>query len=87
MVTPPEPSAVEQGAIDDFRVTLDVFEGPFDLLLQLITRKRLDIPQLSLAEVPAEFIAQMRLFVSYYRILGRRGDTSRYQSSITFTTN
>lgn len=62
MVTPPEPSAVEQGAIDDFRVTLDVFEGPFDLLLQLITRKRLDITQISLAEVTDEFIAHMRIF-------------------------
>lgn len=62
MVTPPEVKAHHQGAIDDFHVVLDVFEGPFDLLLQLITRKRLDITEVALAEVTDEFIAHMRLF-------------------------
>lgn len=61
MVTPPEAEA-RQGAIDDFHVALDVFEGPFDLLLQLITRKRLDITEVALAEVTDEFIAHMRMF-------------------------
>lgn len=61
MVTPPEVEA-RQGAIDDFHVALDVFEGPFDLLLQLITRKRLDITEVALAEVTDEFIAHMRMF-------------------------
>lgn len=51
-----------QGAIDDFHVTLDVFQGPFDLLLQLITRQRLDITEVSLAHVTDEFIAHMRAF-------------------------
>ncbi|MCD4557178.1 segregation and condensation protein A [Schaalia sp. lx-100] len=51
-----------QGRIDQFQVTLEVFEGPFDLLLQLIARKRLDITQVALAEVTDEFIAHMQLF-------------------------
>ena len=62
MATPPEARTVRQDAIDDFRVALDVFEGPFDLLLQLIARKRLDITEIALAEVTDEFLAHMRLF-------------------------
>lgn len=51
-----------QGSIDEFHVTLEVFQGPFDLLLQLITRRRLDITQVALAEVTDEFIAHMHAF-------------------------
>ena len=51
-----------QAALDDFQVSLEVFEGPFDLLLQLISRKKLDITQVALAEVTDEFIAHMRAF-------------------------
>ena len=61
MVTQPD-GGVSQSAIDDFHVALEVFEGPFDLLLQLITRKKLDITEVSLSEVTDEFIAHMRLF-------------------------
>lgn len=66
MVTPPEPLldevAPSQGAIDEFQVTLEVFQGPFDLLLQLISRQRLDITQVALAQVTDEFIAHMQAF-------------------------
>ena len=51
-----------QAALDDFQVSLEVFEGPFDLLLQLISRKKLDITQVALAEVTDEFIAHMHAF-------------------------
>ena len=51
-----------QAALDDFQVSLEVFEGPFDLLLQLISRKKLDITQVALAEVTDEFIAYMHAF-------------------------
>ncbi|HZK05641.1 MAG TPA: ScpA family protein [Actinomycetaceae bacterium] len=40
-----------------FHVSLDVFEGPFDLLLSLISRRRLDITEVSLATVTDEFIS------------------------------
>lgn len=43
-----------------FSVRLPQFEGPFDLLLALIARRRLDVTELALAEVTDEFIAHMR---------------------------
>ena len=43
-----------------FSVALPQFEGPFDLLLSLIARKRLDVTELALAEVTDDFIAHMR---------------------------
>ena len=51
MATPPEAdgTAPEGDRDDRFQVRLDVFEGPFDLLLQLIARKRLDISEVALA--------------------------------------
>ncbi|NDR52628.1 ScpA family protein [Actinomyces sp. 565] len=48
------------GQVPGFQVNLPQFEGPFDLLLTLIARKRLDITELALAEVTDEFIAHMR---------------------------
>ncbi len=60
MATSPE--RFEQSRIDQFQVSLDVFQGPFDLLLQLIARKRLDITEVALAEVTDEFIADMAAF-------------------------
>ncbi|MDU0347932.1 ScpA family protein [Actinomyces sp. MRS3W] len=69
----PEAPAALQARLDDppadtgsapqvpgFNVALPQFEGPFDLLLTLIARKRLDITELALAEVTDEFIAYMR---------------------------
>jgi segregation and condensation protein A len=43
-----------------FEVHLDVFEGPFDLLLGLISKHRLDITEIALASVTDEFIAHIR---------------------------
>ncbi|RJF44794.1 segregation/condensation protein A [Actinomyces sp. 2119] len=43
-----------------FSVALPQFEGPFDLLLSLIARRRLDVTELALAEVTDDFIAYMR---------------------------
>nr|WP_245862791.1 ScpA family protein [Georgenia soli] len=40
-----------------FAVTLHNFEGPFDLLLSLIAKHRLDITEVALAEVTDDFIA------------------------------
>ncbi|MDO5727116.1 MAG: ScpA family protein [Bowdeniella nasicola] len=41
----------------EFRVELDNFSGPFDLLLQLIAKHRLDITEVALAAVTDEFLA------------------------------
>jgi segregation and condensation protein A len=40
-----------------FHVSLDNFTGPFDLLLQLLGKNRLEITELSLSKVTDEFIA------------------------------
>lgn len=44
-----------------FTVSLTNFTGPFDLLLQLITRHKLDVTEVALSKVTDEFIAHVRL--------------------------
>jgi segregation and condensation protein A len=48
------------GGPGGFEVHLDVFEGPFDLLLGLISKHKLDITEVSLSTVTDEFIAYIR---------------------------
>jgi segregation and condensation protein A len=43
-----------------FEVHLDVFSGPFDLLLSLITKRRLDVTLVALAQVTDEFVGYIR---------------------------
>lgn len=43
-----------------FSVTMDGFEGPFDLLLQLISKHKLEVTELALHIVTDEFIAHIR---------------------------
>ena len=43
-----------------FQVHLDNFDGPFDLLLQLISRHKLDITEVALSQVTDEFIAHIK---------------------------
>jgi len=42
-----------------FRVRLDNFEGPFDLLLTLINRRQLDVTEVALSQVTDDFIAYL----------------------------
>ena len=42
-----------------FAVSLDNFEGPFDLLLSLIAKHKLDITEVALAQVTDEFMAYL----------------------------
>jgi segregation and condensation protein A len=52
--------SVDETAADQpkgFQVHLDVFEGPFDLLLALISKHKLDITEVALSKVTDEFIA------------------------------
>jgi segregation and condensation protein A len=48
-----------QGTGSAFQVHLDVFEGPFDLLLALISKHKLDITEVALSQVTDEFIAYL----------------------------
>jgi segregation and condensation protein A len=52
-----EPDAAPRAA---FQVHLDNFEGPFDLLLGLISKHKLDITEIALSAVTDEFIAYIR---------------------------
>jgi len=49
-----------EGAAPAFEVRLDNFEGPFDLLLNLIAKHKLDITEISLSTVTDEFIAHVK---------------------------
>ena len=48
------------GREDAYRVQLPAFEGPLDLLLQLIEREKLDISAISLAQVADQFLQTVR---------------------------
>ena len=50
----------QNGYPDGFRVRLTNFEGPFDLLLQLIFAHRLDVTEVALHQVTDDFIAYTR---------------------------
>jgi segregation and condensation protein A len=43
-----------------FNVSLANFEGPFDLLLQLISRHKMDVTEVALSQVTDEFIAHVK---------------------------
>jgi segregation and condensation protein A len=43
-----------------FKVRLSNFEGPFDLLLQLISKHKLDVTEVALSKVTDEFMAYIR---------------------------
>src|SRR5579863_5850215 len=53
----PESGARTPTSTPGFEVHLDVFEGPFDLLLALISKHKLDITEVALSQVTDEFIA------------------------------
>ncbi|MEY9927628.1 segregation and condensation protein A [Catenulispora sp. GP43] len=59
---PAETGQAEGGAtrVDGFQVSLPEFEGPFDLLLGLIAKHKLDVTTLALSKVTDEFIAHIR---------------------------
>ncbi|QMU71874.1 ScpA family protein [Streptacidiphilus sp. P02-A3a] len=68
MSTPTQPDQAAAEADDapavprsgGFQVRLDNFEGPFDLLLSLIAKHKLDVTEVSLSRVTDEFIAHIR---------------------------
>ena len=54
------PLAEGGSAPDGFSVKVGDFEGPFDLLLQLISKHKLEVTELALHQVTDEFIAYIR---------------------------
>ncbi|MEW1800426.1 segregation and condensation protein A [Streptomyces virginiae] len=58
---PAEGAAAGTAAGDGrFTLRLDNFEGPFDLLLQLISRHKLDVTEVALSKVTDEFMTYIR---------------------------
>ena len=51
---------ITRRAVTPFEVHLDVFSGPFDLLLGLISKHKLDITEVALAKVTDEFVAHIK---------------------------
>jgi segregation and condensation protein A len=65
------PGRLEDPAVDpapEFAVRLDNFEGPFDLLLSLISKHKLDITEVSLSKVTDEFIAHVKTLGSTWEL-------------------
>jgi segregation and condensation protein A len=56
----PDGEATQPPGSGGFEVHLDVFEGPFDLLLGLISKHKLDITEVALSQVTDEFIGYIR---------------------------
>ncbi len=54
------PGGVLPGRQGGFEVHLDNYEGPFDLLLGLIAKHKLDVTEIALAQVTDEFVAWIR---------------------------
>lgn len=52
--------SISEGRVAGFSVHLENFDGPFDLLLQLISRHRMDITDVAIATVTDEFITYIR---------------------------
>jgi len=46
----------------DYRVRLEVFEGPLDLLLHLIKKEKLDIFNIPIAQITADYLNYIKLF-------------------------
>lgn len=56
----PAPPSTDRYGNPAFEVHLENFSGPFDLLLSLIAKHKLDITEIALAQVTDEFIAYIR---------------------------
>ena len=54
------PGGILTGHRGSFEVHLDVFSGPFELLLGLIAKHKLDVTEIALAEVTDEFVSYLR---------------------------
>jgi segregation and condensation protein A len=58
--TPAPAASITDGRVSGFSLHLDNFDGPFDLLLQLISRHKMDITDIALGTVTDEFISYIK---------------------------
>ncbi len=59
-LTAADESTTDESATGGFDVRLENFEGPFDLLLSLISKHKLDVTEVALSRVTDEFIAHIK---------------------------
>lgn len=57
--TEPTGAPVQVASDGSFRVRLENFEGPFDLLLSLISKRQLDVTEVALSQVTDEFLSYL----------------------------
>ena len=55
--TPPDPTLET-----DYKVSLDIFEGPLDLLLYLIKRDEVDVQNVSIERVTQQYLDYLQTF-------------------------
>lgn len=78
----PQQASAESASASGFHLRLSNFEGPFDLLLTLISQRRLDVTEVALHEVTDEFIAYTKvLTASLVEQATVRGDTVLEQTT------
>jgi segregation and condensation protein A len=58
-IEPSGPVGESPTADGSFRVRLENFEGPFDLLLSLISKRQLDVTEVALSQVTDEFLSYL----------------------------
>ena len=51
----------ETQSLDEYKVSLEVFEGPLDLLLYLIRRDEIDIYDISIERITTQYMAYLDL--------------------------
>jgi len=58
-VTHAEPAVFVPGPLDGLHVDLDVFDGPFDLLVTLILRDEVDLWEIRVSRIVAEYLLRL----------------------------
>ena len=48
-----------EGNVLSYRVRIDAYQGPFDLLLRLVSRQKIDIGAISIAEIADQYLAEV----------------------------
>ena len=70
----PMSDLIVEGSESAFSVHLSNFDGPFDLLLQLISRHKMDITEIALGVVTDDFIAYIKALEGSEQGLGSGSD-------------
>lgn len=60
LTVPVSAASITDGRVAGFSLHLENFDGPFDLLLQLISRHKMDITEVALGAVTDEFISYIK---------------------------